>query len=75
MIYNQTIDMSAVDLTDSAAITLMGTDVERIMANLKNIHEAWASVGELGIAIWLLEHEIGVACFIPLVISLGERFL
>ncbi|KAJ5518656.1 ABC transporter integral membrane type 1 [Penicillium expansum] len=72
MIYDQTIDMAAADLTDSAAITLMGTDVERIVANLKNLHEAWASVIELGIAIWLLEREIGVACFIPLVISLGS---
>ncbi|KAJ6186285.1 ABC transporter transmembrane domain type 1 [Penicillium mononematosum] len=74
MIYDQTIGMTAADLTDSAAITLMGTDVERIVANLKNLHEAWASIIELGIAIWLLEREIGVACFIPLVISLGTVF-
>ncbi|CAG8907277.1 unnamed protein product [Penicillium egyptiacum] len=72
MIYDQTIDMTAADLTDSAAITLMGTDVERIVTNLKNLHEAWASIIELGTAIWLLEREIGVACFIPLVISLGS---
>ncbi|KAJ5205337.1 ABC transporter transmembrane domain type 1 [Penicillium cf. griseofulvum] len=72
MIYDQTIDMTAADLTDSAAITLMGTDVERIVANLKNLHEAWASIIEVGIAIWLLEREIGVACFIPLVTSLGS---
>ncbi|KAJ5533778.1 ABC transporter integral membrane type 1 [Penicillium freii] len=71
MIYDQTIDMTAADLTDSAAITLMGTDVERIVSNLKNMHEAWASIIEVGIAIWLLERELGVACFIPLVISLA----
>lgn len=75
MIYDQTIDMTAADLTDSAAITLMGTDVERIVANLKNLHEAWASIIEVGIAIWLLEREIGVACFIPLVTSLGNDTL
>jgi hypothetical protein len=51
MIYGQTIEMTAADLTDSAAITLMGTDVERIVANLKNLHEAWASIIEVGIAI------------------------
>ncbi|KUM63729.1 hypothetical protein ACN42_g3370 [Penicillium freii] len=72
MIYDQTIDMTAADLTDSAAITLMGTDVERIVSNLKNMHEAWASIIEVGIAIWLLERELGIACFIPLVISLGS---
>jgi hypothetical protein len=71
MIYDQTIGMTAGDLNDSAAITLMGTDVERIVANLKNMHEAWASIIELGVAIWLLERQVGVACLIPLVISLG----
>ncbi|KAJ5959013.1 ABC transporter integral membrane type 1 [Penicillium vulpinum] len=71
MIYDQTIDLTAADLTDSAAITLMGTDVERIVANLKNLHEAWASIIELGIGIWLLEREIAIACFVPLVISLA----
>ncbi|KAJ5876483.1 ABC transporter transmembrane domain type 1 [Penicillium soppii] len=72
MIYDQTIEMTEADLTDSAAITLMGTDVEWIVANLKNLHEAWATIMEVGIAIWLLKREIGVACFIPLVISLGS---
>jgi ATP-binding cassette subfamily C (CFTR/MRP) protein 1 len=71
MIYDQTIGTTAGDLNDSAAITLMGTDVERIVANLKNMHEAWASIIELAVAIWLLEREVGVACLIPLVISLG----
>lgn len=73
MIYDQTIEMTEADLTDSAAITLMGTDVEWIVANLKNLHEAWATIMEVGIAIWLLKREIGVACFIPLVISLGNN--
>ncbi|KAJ6043571.1 uncharacterized protein N7446_001769 [Penicillium canescens] len=71
MIYDQTIGTTAGDLNDSAAITLMGTDVERIVANLKNMHEAWASIIELGVAVWLLEREVGVACLIPLIISLG----
>jgi hypothetical protein len=71
MIYDQTIGTTAEELNDSAAITLMGTDVERIVANLKNMHEAWASIIELAVAIWLLEREVGVACLIPLVISLG----
>ncbi|KAL4768167.1 putative multidrug resistance-associated protein [Aspergillus nidulans var. acristatus] len=72
MIYDYTMGMTAAEISDSAAITLMGTDVERIVANLKNLHEAWASVIELGVAIWLLERQLGVACFIPLVVSLSS---
>jgi hypothetical protein len=74
MIYDYTMGMTAAEISDSAAITLMGTDVERIVANLKNLHEAWASVIELGVAIWLLERQLGVACFIPLVVSLSNAF-
>ncbi|KAL4908813.1 hypothetical protein BDW74DRAFT_187329 [Aspergillus multicolor] len=72
MIYDQTMSLTATQISDSAAITLMGTDAERIIANLKNLHEAWASVIELGVAIWLLERQLGIACFIPLVVSLGS---
>lgn len=53
----------------------MGTDVERIVSNLRNIHEIWASVLEVGVAIWLLEREIWISCIIPLVISLGNSSL
>ncbi|KAE8552482.1 hypothetical protein EYB25_003860 [Talaromyces marneffei] len=39
MIYKQTVCMTAAALTDSEAITLMGTDVARIVSNLRNLHE------------------------------------
>lgn len=72
MVYSQTVGMTTTGLKDSEAITLMGTDVERIVSNLRNIHEIWASVLEVGVAIWLLERQIWVSCIIPLVISLGN---
>ncbi|EED22270.1 ATP-binding cassette transporter, putative [Talaromyces stipitatus ATCC 10500] len=72
MIYKQTVGMTAAALKDSEAITLMGTDVERIVPNLRNLHETWASILEVGVAIWLLEREVWIACIIPLIISLGS---
>lgn len=72
MVYSQTVSMTTTALKDSEAITLMGSDVERIVSNLRNIHEIWASVLEVGVAIWLLEHEIWISCIIPLIISLGD---
>jgi hypothetical protein len=50
----------------------MGTDVERIVISLKNIHESWASILEVGVAIWLLERQVWVACVVPIVICLGK---
>lgn len=71
IIYEQTVKLHSEDLDDSAAITLMGTDVERIVTYLRKIHEAWAAILEVAVAIWLLERQVWVACIVPLVISLG----
>jgi hypothetical protein len=72
MVYQQTVGMTTTALKDSEAITLIGTDVERIVSNLRNIHEIWASILELGVAISLLERQIRFSCIIPLIISLGN---
>lgn len=61
-----------VDLGETTAIALMGTDVERIGFNFMQIHEAWASVIEIGVAIWLLEQQLFLACLAPVVVILGK---
>lgn len=50
-IYKHTITLKAVQVKDSAALTLMGTDVERIAVSLRLIHELWASVPEVAVPI------------------------
>jgi hypothetical protein len=70
MIYDKTLGLQPEDLENSAAVTLMGTDIERITTNLRTVHELWASIIEISIALWLLGRQIGPACVIPLVISL-----
>ncbi|KAE8374857.1 P-loop containing nucleoside triphosphate hydrolase protein [Aspergillus bertholletiae] len=69
VIYDKTLELRPEDLTGTAAITLMGTDVERIESNLRALHEAWASILEAAIAIWLLGRQIWIACLIPLIIA------
>lgn len=71
-LYRHTIALRACDVSGSAAITLMGTDVERIVDALAQFHELWASVLEVGIATWLLAREISLAAFVPLVVCVGE---
>lgn len=70
MIYDKTLGLQPEDLGNSAAVTLMGTDIERIAYNLRTVHELWASIIEISIALWLLGRQVGVACVIPLVIAL-----
>lgn len=49
----------------------MGTDVERIVQSLRVIHELWASILEVGIAVWLLARQVGAASVLPVVICVG----
>ena len=71
-IYSKTTEISLTALDNSAAVTLMSADVERIILGLRSIHEFWASLIQVGIATYLLQREIGVACVAPIAISVGE---
>jgi ABC-type bacteriocin/lantibiotic exporter with double-glycine peptidase domain len=50
---------------DSAALTLMSTDMERIRMGLRSVHEAWASVIQAGLAAWMLYRQLGVVFVAP----------
>ena len=68
LVYQETMKARTVDLGQTTAIALMGTDVERIGHNLGQIHEIWASVLEVTVAIWLLERQVFLACLAPVVV-------
>ncbi|KAK3185969.1 hypothetical protein K4F52_005192 [Lecanicillium sp. MT-2017a] len=52
---------------ESAAITLMGTDVEEAVEGLPELHEIWISVLETGLAVYLLSTFVGAAAAIGVV--------
>ncbi|KAI8290986.1 ABC transporter [Colletotrichum sp. SAR11_57] len=70
IIFRKTVSLKADNLKDSAAVTLMGTDVERIVTTFAMFHEIWASVVEVGIAVFLLQQQIQIASIVPVVISI-----
>ncbi|KAI8961197.1 putative ABC multidrug transporter [Daldinia sp. FL1419] len=55
---------------DNASLTLMSTDVERIMSGFKYLHELWSNVIEIGISSWLLYDLLGAAFAVPFIIVL-----
>jgi hypothetical protein len=73
-IYQKTTDISITALDDSAAVTLMSTDIDRIELGLRFVHELWASVIQIGVATWLLQREIGLACIAPIVVACCTLF-
>lgn len=68
-IYTHKLDLSVTSVDESAAVTLMSMDVERICTAILQIHSLWSSPLEITLAIWLLQKEIGVALLGPLFIT------
>ncbi|KAI0429844.1 ABC transporter [Xylaria sp. FL1042] len=69
-IYAKTITTPHVGDGDTAAVTLMGTDVERIYTGLRLMHEVWDSLVQIAVASWLLYRQIGLAFLAPLIVVL-----
>ncbi|KAI1408189.1 P-loop containing nucleoside triphosphate hydrolase protein [Hypoxylon sp. FL1857] len=67
-VYMKTIEAKISAADDSAALTLMSADVERIIRGCVNIHEFWANAIEVGLACWLLSLQIGAASVAPVIV-------
>ncbi|KAK0391440.1 hypothetical protein NLU13_0941 [Sarocladium strictum] len=68
-IYGKTTSVSLSAAGNSAALTLMSTDVARVCKSVNMIHEVWANTLQLCIATWLLQMQIGVVCLAPVVVA------
>lgn len=71
VIYQRTTELHKYKLSDSQAVTLMGTDAERICNSLQSFHGCWISVIEIALAAYLLGREVGLTCVVPIVVSVG----
>ncbi|KXX77725.1 Canalicular multispecific organic anion transporter 1 [Madurella mycetomatis] len=70
-IYRKTTEAKLAAGGDSAALTLMSADVERIISGCLNVHEFWANTVEVALACWLLSRQIGPAFVAPLIVVGG----
>lgn len=70
MVYSQTVDLNLASVDESAAVTLMSADVERICSALQYIHGTWASPLDAAIGVYLLHRHIGMAAIGPAILSL-----
>lgn len=61
IIYSKTVDLSITAMDESAAVTLMSTDTETICLAFVQVHEIWAVPIETGLALWLLQRQVGFA--------------
>jgi hypothetical protein len=73
LIYEKIMQSPSTQVGDSAAMTLIGTDVERICETWHLVvAESWASVIQLAFAVWFLQMQIGPVCVTPVIVALGK---
>lgn len=71
MIFQKTTRLNPTDKMRHDPIVLMGTDNEKIALSLRQVHEVWASVNEIVLALWLLQRQMGAAFVAPALLTLG----
>lgn len=73
LMYGETLKMKAADnpSSQSAPLTLMSADIEKIRLGLLTVHNVWASLIEMAIATWLLERKLGLATVGSVLASFG----
>ncbi|MCJ1282186.1 hypothetical protein MMC26_001509 [Xylographa opegraphella] len=71
MIYDKTMKLPFSGLDGNGPITLMSADIERLASGLRYMHDSWASVIEISIALYLLYKELGIAGIAPIVIAMA----
>ncbi|KAK4445746.1 P-loop containing nucleoside triphosphate hydrolase protein [Podospora aff. communis PSN243] len=69
-VYRKTTEAKIALADDSAALTLMSVDIERIIRGWEYGHEIWANLAEAAVACWLLSRHLGPASVAPMVVVL-----
>ncbi|EQB45813.1 ABC transporter [Colletotrichum gloeosporioides Cg-14] len=75
IIFRKSLGLDATIASQAKAVTLMSTDIDAIASGVKDLHEIWASVLELGIAVYLLNLQIGAACFVVIIPAVVCSFI
>ncbi|KAF4635233.1 hypothetical protein G7Y89_g2874 [Cudoniella acicularis] len=67
-VYRKVINSKLSAGDDTAALTLMSADIERIIMGCLNLHEFWANAIQVVLSCWLLSLKLGAAAATPFVV-------
>lgn len=73
LIYQKTTFLALDVCDDSAAVTLMSTDIDTIATGLQNMHNIWANLIGVALGVYLLQRQVGVACIFVLIPAASKQ--
>lgn len=71
LIYDRTLELQDGLYDESAAVTLMSTDIDRIALCVIHLNECWARSIEVIVGMYLLARQLGWVCIMPILVVLG----
>lgn len=72
LVYRKSLTLHVSSASKAAPLGLIGADVERIALTLEKVHDLWSCVIETGLAMFLLERQIGWPCVVPVTLAIRE---
>lgn len=72
LIFEKTLRISSSRVSDSASLTLISADIDRIGTGLVEMHETYSNFIEVALALWLLARLLGVAMIASSAVAIGE---
>lgn len=71
-IYRKTMSLDLSIAGDASAVTLMSTDVERIVLGMVKVHDTWSTLIQVACAMYILYQQVGVVFIAPIALSIGK---
>ena len=73
LIYAKMMKLQIANVNESAAMTLMGTDVQRIAETFHELLiDIIPSIVQVAIAMYLLYVQLGIVCVAPILVTISE---
>ncbi|KAF7594114.1 hypothetical protein BBP40_010113 [Aspergillus hancockii] len=71
MVYRKASTLSVEDADPASSLTLMSADIERIVQGWQTMHDIWGNTLEIGLAIFLLQQQLGVAAVVAITVAIS----
>ncbi|KAF9889189.1 hypothetical protein FE257_007502 [Aspergillus nanangensis] len=70
IVYEKASNLNGQDADTATSLTLMSADVERIVQGWQTMHDIWANIIQIGLAVFLLEQQLGISCMVPVGVAI-----
>jgi ATP-binding cassette, subfamily C (CFTR/MRP), member 1 len=72
LIMTQTLELDSFNTSGTSTLTLITADVGKICDTYKSLNNIWSDPTSIGVALWLLERQLGIGFIGPAIPGLSK---